>query len=429
MKTKLSSKFWVALTVYSLLGQVVWVVENMYLNVFIYNMFNASAGDISLMVSASAVSATLTTLFMGALSDRIGKRKVFICGGYIAWGISIFAFCLVREDIIKGIWGATASWASIGVTAVIILDCLMTFFGSTANDAAFNAWVTDSTDSTNRGAAEGINSMMPMIAILAVFGGFMAFDLEKSQSWTVIFAIIGVLVLIAGIMGCFIIKKDEMLPSESGYLKNLVYGFRPSTMKKNSSLYLCLVGFIVFNISIQIFMPYLIIYYEKTLKMTNYTFILAPAVILASVATFFWGRVYDKKGFTPSFSVSSVVLVSGYVVLSLFKDTALVFVGSLLMMCGYLCTMAVFGAKIRDLTPTGKAGMFQGVRIFSQVLIPGVIGPYIGKTVLEGAEQIENSDGTTSFLPNEDIFVAALVAVLVAMAFTWLVSCLKREKK
>ncbi len=429
MKTKLSSKFWVALTVFSLLGQVAWVVENMYLNVFIYNMFNASAGDISLMVSASAVSATLTTLFMGALSDRVGKRKVFICGGYIAWGISIFAFCLVREDIIKGIWGATASWASIGVTAVIALDCIMTFFGSTANDAAFNAWVTDSTDSTNRGAAEGINSMMPMIAILAVFGGFMAFDLEKSQSWTMIFAIIGILVLVAGIMGCFIIKKDEMLPSESGYLKNLVYGFRPSTMKKNSSLYLCLVGFIIFNISIQIFMPYLIIYYEKTLKMTNYTFILAPAVILASVATFFWGRVYDKKGFNPSFSVSSVVLVLGYVVLALFKDTALVFVGSLLMMCGYLCTMAVFGAKIRDLTPVGKSGMFQGVRIFSQVLIPGVIGPYIGKTVLDGAEQIENSDGTTSFLPNEDIFVAALVAVMVAMAFTWIVSCLKREKK
>ena len=162
--------------------------------------------------------------------------------------------------------------------------------------------------------------------------------------------------------------------------------------------------------------------------MTNYTFILAPAVILASVATFFWGRVYDKKGFNPSFSVSSVVLVLGYVVLALFKDTALVFVGSLLMMCGYLCTMAVFGAKIRDLTPVGKSGMFQGVRIFSQVLIPGVIGPYIGKTVLDGAEQIANSDGTTSFLPNEDIFVAALVAVAVAMGFVWVVSCFQRKK-
>ena len=72
-------------------------------------------------------------------------------------------------------------------------------------------------------------------------------------------------------------------------------------------------------------------------------------------------------------------------------------------MCGYLAGMAVFGAKIRDLTPHNKAGMFQGVRIFSQVLIPGIIGPYIGKMVLQNAETKLNNDGTESFIPNENI--------------------------
>ena len=67
MKTKLSGKFWLELTIFSLIGQVAWVVENMYLNVFIYKMFNASAADISNMVAASAVSATLTTILIGAL--------------------------------------------------------------------------------------------------------------------------------------------------------------------------------------------------------------------------------------------------------------------------------------------------------------------------------------------------------------------------
>ena len=55
MKTKLSPRFWCAVTLFSLIGQVAWVVENMYFNVFIYKMFNASAGDIALMVGASAV--------------------------------------------------------------------------------------------------------------------------------------------------------------------------------------------------------------------------------------------------------------------------------------------------------------------------------------------------------------------------------------
>ena len=83
MEKKLGKNFWIALVVFSLIGQVAWVVENMYLNVFIYKMFNASAADISLMVGVSAAAATLTTILMGAFSDYIGKRKLFICGGYI----------------------------------------------------------------------------------------------------------------------------------------------------------------------------------------------------------------------------------------------------------------------------------------------------------------------------------------------------------
>ena len=84
-RTRLSAKFWLALTIFSLTGQIAWVVENMYFNVFLYKMFHATASDISVMVAASAVAATVTTLLIGALSDKLGKRKLFICGGYILW--------------------------------------------------------------------------------------------------------------------------------------------------------------------------------------------------------------------------------------------------------------------------------------------------------------------------------------------------------
>ena len=426
MKTKLSPRFWCALTLFSLVGQVAWVVENMYLNVFIYNMFNATASDISTMVAASAISAALTTILIGALSDRVGKRKLFMCAGYILWGISILGFCFIRVDQANtGAW-LTVSSSAVAVSLVIILDCLMTFFGSSANDAAFNAWLTDSTDNTNRGAAEGINSMMPLVAILVVFGGFMFFDLTVAESWTWIFAIIGAVVIAIGILGIFLIKDPvKCVKSETGYFQNIIYGFRPSTVRGNGSLYFYLAAFILFNISIQIFMPYLIIYYEKSLGMADYVFIMAPAIVLASVATALWGKVYDKKGFDFSGFIAISSLMLGYVFLYLFKGTALVFIGSLFMMCGYLCGMAVFGAKIRDLTPDGKAGMLQGVRICSQVLIPGVIGPKIGSWVLKNAELVANNDGTYSFLPNENIFLAALV---VAAVLTVLLLLLRPQK-
>ncbi len=417
-KKKLSPKFWLALTIFSLIGQVAWVVENMYFNVFIYKMFRASASDISLMVAASAISATLTTIFIGALSDKIGKRKIFICGGYILWGISIWSFSLIRMDVIHKMFPMAVSAASVGVSLVIIMDCVMTFFGSAANDACFNAWLTDTTDETNRGSAEGINSMMPLVAILVVFGGFMSFNLDKPESWTTIYQIIGIVVFALGILGFFLIKDAPVDTSQNqNYFKNIFYGFRPSVMKENKLFYIVLIGFALFCISIQIFMPYLILYYEVSLDMSNYVMIMAPAILLAAIATAFYGRIYDRFGFKKAVIPSISVLMLGYVFLFFFKNTILVFIGSLFMMSGYLMGMAVFGAIIRDLTPNNRAGMFQGLRIVGQVLIPGIIGPWIGAKVLQNAETIVNNDGTTSFVPNTNIFLAAFLAMCV----TWLI--------
>ena len=128
MKTaKKNGRFYLALVIFCLTGQVAWTVENMYFNVFIYKMFHASAEAISAMVAASAIAATVTTLLIGALSDKLGKRKIFICGGYILWGISIWSFTLIRMDVINALFPAAASAAAVGVSLVIIMDCVMTF--------------------------------------------------------------------------------------------------------------------------------------------------------------------------------------------------------------------------------------------------------------------------------------------------------------
>lgn len=417
-KTKKSTRFYLALVIFSLVGQVAWVVENMYLNVFIYKMFHASAEQISMMVAASAVTATVTTLLIGALSDKLGRRKVFICAGYILWGISILGFGLIREGTVHSLFfpmmSTNSAALSLCITLTIALDCIMTFFGSSANDACFNAWLTDSTDETNRGAVEGINAMMPLMAILVVFGGFMGLDQNLEGSWTVIFTVIGGIVVALGIAGFFLVEDTGVKIQENqNYFANIFYGFRPKVIRENYKLYLSLLGFALFNIAIQIFMPYLILYYNVSLAMDNYVLIMAPAILVAAVFTAIYGRRYDSKGFRAAVIPAMALLMAGFVILYIFKDTVMVFVGSLLMMCGYLSGMAVFGAVLRDYTPENKAGMFQGLRIVGQVLIPGIIGPAIGAAVLKNAETIVGDDGTTSFVPNENIFLAALIAAAV----------------
>ena len=162
--------------------------------------------------------------------------------------------------------------------------------------------------------------------------------------------------------------------------------------------------------------------------MANYVLIMAPAILLAAIVTALYGRLFDRAGYLKTLIPALLVLMLGYIVLYLFRHTALVFIGSLLMMCGYLCGMAVFGARIRETTPTGMAGRFQGLRIVAQVLIPGVIGPAVGTLVLKGAETVLNSDGTRSFIPNERIFLWAGI-VLIPIAVLLIFEAKKAESK
>jgi MFS family permease len=236
-------------------------------------------------------------------------------------------------------------------------------------------------------------------------------------------------VVLCGVLGLFIIEEPDKQTEKDGYFKNIIYSFKPSTIKQNLSLYLTTLTFAVFCISIQVFMPYLIIYYEVALKLTNYVLIMAPAIVIAGIITAIYGRYYDKVGFVGSVIPSIVCLMVGYVLLAIFTNVILVFIGSLLMMTGYLTGMAVFGAMIRDNTPIGKAGSFQGIRIVGQVLIPGIIGPIIGAWVLRNAEVMIGSDGTESFIPNQNIFIAALVVAVVAIALVYLIHLYQVRQK
>lgn len=422
---ELGKKSWLAIVLFSLCGQVAWTIENMLFNVFIQNEFNATLNDIALMVSASAISATLTTLFMGAYSDKIGKRKIFICGGYILWGLSIMAFALLKVENLSKIFGQTINAFALGVGLTIGFDCLMTFFGSTANDAAFNAWMTDTTDTTNRGKVEGVNSAMPLIAILVVFGGKMLVE-GSPYEWTIIFLTIGIINLLVGILGIFIIKEPQLEVKNEPYFKNIFYGFRPSIIKKNSLLYIFLLGMCIFSISIQVFMPYLILYFTNTLQLENYVLIFAPAIILAAAFTVFYGKLIDKYGFIKTSIISLSIYLVGLILLGLLTNIIFVFIGTLFMMMGYLSLGACFNASIRDYTPEDKVGLFQGIRIFVSVLIPMLVGPWIGSILSGNTSEGFLGVAGDAYTPSSLIFIAGCVIGLLTFGVIYLVSLKKK---
>lgn len=413
--------FWLVIILFGFVGQIAWSIENMYFNLFLFNYIGGTATDIANMVMLSAIVATVVTLFMGALSDKLNRRKVFLCAGYILWGLSTLCFAFIsRENTAQLFPNADAARVlSLTVGAVIALDCIMTFFGSTANDAAFNSWVTDVTDETNRGSVEGVLNMFPLIALLVVSGT--AGLIVDKLGYPLFFVILGLSVSICGVIGCFVLKESRSgAPSKEKYLSNLIYGFRPSVVKANSRFYLCMVGLCLFNTATQIFMPYFVIYLNKTLgfDVMTYSIVMAVVILFASVMSVVLGKVVDRADKTVISIISVLVFAAGLLGLFLARGLVPVMLVSAAMMSGFVLISIVFMSSARDYTPQDKVGLFQGIRLFFYVLLPMIIGPKIGAYIIENSSVINtyvNDYGETVKVPVAGVFAAAAVASLLVI--------------
>lgn len=422
---RLGKRKWATIVLVGLVGQFAWTIENMYFNVYLYNTISTDPDYIAAMVGWSAAAATLTALLMGALSDRVGKRRIFIAGGYILWGASTAAFGLVTVENAAKLFPA-ASAVSAAAVMIVVLDCVMTFFGSTANDAAFNAWLTDATDESNRGRAESVIATLPLISMLVIFG---AFDgLTQQGRWSEFFLIFGVLVSATGVVSLFLVKDEPGLqPRRDRYYANLVYGLRPSVIAKNPLLYLALLAFAVFSVAVQVFFPYLIIYIQSFLGITDYAIVLGVVLIVASLVSVLSGKLIDRMGKLRFTIPAAAVMFAGLVAMYFARGQVAVIIAGCVMMSGYMLVTASLSGKVRDLTPPDKAGHFQGIRMLFAVLLPMVIGPAIGSAVIKGGDLTYVELGVVKTVPTPAIFLAAAVVLLLTLIPVFILK--RRESK
>ena len=413
MSKTLNARKWLGIVLIGLFGQFAWTIENMYFNVFLYNTISTDPGYIASMVAWSATVATLTTLLMGALSDRLGRRKAFIALGYVLWGVStgLFGF-ITPENAARLFPGANA--AAAAAIMVVVLDCVMTFFGSTANDAAFNAYITDVTDQSNRGRVESVLAILPLIAMLVIFGLFDG--LTQQGRWKEFFGIFGIAVSVVGLLSLGLIRDDEGLkPRKDSTFKNLLYGLRPSVVKESPELYLSFAAFCLFSIAVQVFFPYLIIYIQNYLGITDYALILGVVLILASVISVVSGRFIDRLGKLVFVFPAALIMLLGLLGMYFVRKPAGVMVAGTVMMGGYMMVSAALSANIRDWTPEGKVGHFQGIRMIFAVMLPMIIGPAIGAAVIRGSNSTYVELGQVKTVPTPGIYLAAGAVLLLSV--------------
>lgn len=389
----LGGKTWCSVILFGLIGQIAWMVENMYFSRFMQNEITREPYATTLLVAFSAIFATLATLIGGALCDRSGKRKLFICWGYVIWGFTIMMFALVPMQ-------PSADKVLPLVILVVAMDCLMSVIGSISNDAAFNTWITDISDTSNRSRVDTVLAIMPLLALAIIFVGFDSLTNASATTddWKKFFLILGIIPSIGGLIGLFIVQdKKSIKPNkENSFLSDFTYSLQPKIIKQNKMLYICLAGNMISACAYQIYVNYLFNIVEGTLQITNYIIPVAIIMVVAAVGSVIISAAMDKHGKKHFYFPTIIAGVVGCVILWAAKfligknETALIavlIVGGILVIGVSLVMAGLFTASYRDYIPEGKEGLFQGCRMVMYVLVPMIIGPVVAQAIINSANK------------------------------------------
>ena len=244
--------------------------------------------------------------------------------------------------------------------------------------------------------------------------------------WSLFFGIFGCLVTLTGIVSIFLLKDSHVETKNEPFWKNLIAGFRPAVIRDNPNLYLTLATFCLFACAVQVFFPYLIIYMQTYLQIDNYAIVLGVVLILASVVSVVGGRFIDRVGKLKFVPPAAVVMFIGLIGMFFVREPIAVIIAGTVMMGGYMLVTAALSATIRDFTPIDRVGQFQGIRMIFAVMLPMIIGPWIGAAVIKNSGSTYVDLGMIKNVPTPAIFLAsAAVLVLIVIPLIFL----KRREK
>ncbi len=412
LSERITPRAWFVMAALAITGQIAWAVENSWFNTFVYDKITPDPRPVAWMVACSAITATLTTLLMGTLSDRTrsrwGRRRPFILFGYILWGLSTIVFPTT----------AYIQTTGLAVVMVVIADSVMTFFGSTANDAAFNAWTADIAKSDQRGRVEGVLNLSVFLAqIVAMVAAGILID---NVGYFTFFYVLGGIVMVVGLVGGSMLRdaplpaSDEERPSfwaEFGQLFNL------DTLRQNRVLFILLLFIMVSSIGMQVYFPYLIVYLNNYIGVSKSDFsVIGGAVMLGSaIVAIPFGILADRWNKRLMIAIATIVSSLGGILLSLVNGLALLALTGFLWQ-GFAVAMSVASvAWLKDLLPEQNRGKFLGIRMIFWIAIPMVIGPWIGSTLIQTFGIPTVSNGEAGFVPVPIIFQVGSAISLLAL--------------
>ena len=407
----LSKRIWVAVILLGFSGQLAWSVENQFFNTFMYDRITPDPRPISWMVAASAITATVASILMGALSDRTrsrwGARRPYILVGYVAWGV--FTALYPTAAFLRPM--------GLAVSMAIVFDMLMTFCGSTANDAAFNAYVADVTTEKNRGRVIGVVQLLTWVALLVVYGGAGLFI--QALGYNLFFYVLGGVVIVFGMVGGALMRETPVkAPPAGSFATQIADTFRWRSLRENRDLFLVLLAMGLWGVAQQIFFPYLIIYLNHFLALptAQASLLIFVAIMVGGIlASYPVGLLVDRWGRRRLAIATVVAEMLGLFLFSMARSLPMLAITAILWLAPITAWTISIGAWSKDLFPEDKRGQFAGYVILFSVAFTMVPGPLLGGWLSTQFGIPTVIDGRAGFIPTPIIFQVAAAATVLAI--------------
>ena len=421
-------RFWSLIWGLGLVGQLCWNLVNQWFNTFVYAKIARDSNIVTAIVMSTAIVSALTTFVFGTLSDRIGSRRKFVSLGYIAWGVFTIVFGFT-EFIADGTVGGISDRIFIIAVIVVFAACVMSFFGSLGNDSGFNAWINDRINDKNRGQLGAALAVQPIVgAIVGTFGGGML--IGRYDNYQRLFWVMGLLVIVMGIVSLVFLRDAEHLkPHRVGrFREQFLSVFNLNVFRKHRELFWACMTAIAFFIPFNVYFVHM---GNWLLFRMGYTPDLMGLIqgtgLIAAMGLAIPGTLLINRHKTPVVALTGVVFnATGLLMLNLFirpgvGDTTAVFVPANipLLACVFLVGAGLILITqsmimwIKQLYPEESRGQFEGMRILAFVLIPMLVGTFIGNIVVRrGAGTVINEFGMVENIPTESIFQWALILLI-----------------
>ena len=408
-------KRWIIIWTLGLIGQIGWNIEGSWFNTFVYEKIDKTPSVITPMLILSALATTVSIFLFGTLTDRTGKRRTLISSGFVLWGILFILFGTTQ-------FIAKANLV-VGVISILIMDMLISFFGSMSSDVGYSTWLTDIMNEKNRGQIGGAIAAQFVLGSLLgnIIGGYIV---GKENNYLRLFIVVGSLFAVLGMISVFLFdKKDDVEPSVRGsFSEQLASIFNFKTLLKNKEFMWVNFAVAIFFTGYNTYFPHLGNMLTQYLgySATQMGIIKAVPMIFAMLATMPVSKFINKNKFVEVSLVSVILGLIGVVSVSPMTANDVdasktfnfrIFFAIFLVGVSYIIMLQTTKTWTKNLHPQETKGQFEGIWAVSFALIPAIIGSYVGEWIVktQGETTFNSITQRYEYIPNGKVFLVGAI--------------------